>query len=45
MQVEEKIICGKNERKSGEFHYSTTIAKSPLVAWPIKMQDFISPLG
>ena len=40
MQVEENVIQGKkNERKTGEFHYSMTIANSPLVAQPIKMQD------
>ena len=32
MQVEEIFISGKNDRKTGEFPYSMTIANSPLVA-------------
>ena len=39
MQVEEKFIWEKNERKTGEFRYSMTITNSPLVAQPIKVQD------
>ena len=32
MQVEEIFFGGKNERKTGEFHYSMTITNSPQVA-------------
>ena len=32
MQVEEIFVWEKNERKTGEFRYSMTIAISPLVA-------------
>ena len=32
MQVEEIFIWEKNERKTGEFRYSPTIANSSLVA-------------
>ena len=39
MQVEEIFIWEKNERKRHEFLYSMTITNSPLVVWPIKMQD------
>ena len=35
-----KYLFGKkNERKTGKFRYLMTIAKSPLVAYLIKMQD------
>ena len=32
MQVEEKFIWGKKERKAGEFLYLMAITNSPLVA-------------
>ena len=32
MEVEEIVFRGKNQRKTGKFHYSMTIAIRPLVA-------------
>ena len=43
MQAEEIFIWEENERKCRaqlrQFRYSRTITNSPLVAYPIKMQD------
>ena len=39
MQVEEIFIWGRKRMRNRRIRYSMTIANSPLVAQPIKMQD------